>query len=81
MEDKEIKCSVCGCDYAEHYYKDEYSDIILCEDCLLEIDGMTSSTTTNYFLDGEYMGSDDDFEELIESILGYTTFEKIEEEQ
>ena len=48
-----MKCDRCNSDYAEHYYKDKYSDEIICEDCLLELDGITTSTITNYFIDGE----------------------------
>ncbi len=73
-----MKCDRCGCDYAENYYKDEYSDEIICEDCLLEIDGISTSTTTQYFLDGEYMGSSDEINELYETICDNTFYKKVE---
>ena len=72
-----MKCDRCGCDYAESYYKYEYSDEIICEDCLLEIDGITTSTTTQYFLDGEYMGSSDEIDELYETICDNTFYKKV----
>lgn len=31
-----MKCDRCESDYAEHYYKDKYSDEIICEDCILK---------------------------------------------
>lgn len=74
-----IKCSVCGSDYADEYFKDEYSDEIICNDCLLEIDGMTSNTEITYFLDGEYMGSDNDYDELIKTICDNTFYKPIKE--
>ena len=46
---REIKCEICGSDYAENYYKNNLSDEIICEDCLLEVDGITTSTITQYF--------------------------------
>lgn len=73
----ELKCKICGSDYAENYFKSKYSDEIICEECLLEIDGMTTNTETHYFLDGEYMGSDNEKSELIENICESTEYEKI----
>ena len=73
----ELKCKICGSDSAENYFKSKYSDEIICEECLLEIDGMTTNTETHYFLDGEYMGSDNEKIELIENICESTEYEKI----
>lgn len=75
-----MKCEICGSDYAENYYKDKYTEEIICEDCLLGIDGITTSTTTHYSLEGIYLGSDDDSQEVVDNICDYTSFEKIEEE-
>jgi len=72
-----MKCNICGSSYEETYFKDEYSEEIVCEDCLLEIDGMTSNSITHYFLDGEYMGSDDDLYNLYETICENTRYKKI----
>ena len=74
-----MKCNICGKSYAEYYFKDEYSDEIMCEDCLLEIDGMTSTTITSYFLDGEYMGNSDEYYDLYDNICENTSYRKIEE--
>lgn len=74
-----MKCNICGSDYADNYFKDEYSDEIICEECLLEIDGITTSTETHYLLDGQYMGSDFNYTELLENICDNTTYKKIKE--
>ena len=74
-----MKCNICGSDYADNYFKDEYSDEIICEECLLEIDGITTSTETHYLLDGQYMGSDFNNSELLENICDNTTYKKIKE--
>ena len=76
-----MKCNRCGSDYSENYYKDEYSDEIICEDCLLEIDGITTETTTDYYLDGDYLGDDNNLDEVIDNICDNTSYKKIEEEQ
>ena len=76
-----MRCDRCESDYAEHYYKDEYSDEIICEDCLLELDGITTSTITNYFIDGEYIGSDEEsIQEVINNICDYFSFEEVQDE-
>ena len=74
-----MKCNICGSDYADNYFKDEYSDEIICEECLLEIDGITTSTETHYLLDGQYIGSDFNNSELLENICDNTTYKKIKE--
>ena len=74
-----MKCERCGSDYAESYYKDKYSDEIICEECLLELDGITTNKETHYFLDGYYLGTDNNYSELIENICEYTDYEEIEE--
>lgn len=74
-----MQCKICGSDYSDNYYKNKYDDDIICEECLLEIDGISTHTVTHYNLDGEYMGSDDDMQELVESICDYADYEKIDE--
>ncbi len=74
-----MKCNICESDYADNYFKDEYSDEIICEECLLEIDGITTSTETHYLLDGQYMGSDFNNSELLENICDNTAYKKIKE--
>ncbi len=73
-----MKCERCKSDYADNYYKDKYSDEIICEDCLLELDGITTNTVTSYFLDGEYLGDDADIDNLIENICDNTAYEAVE---
>lgn len=72
-----MKCERCESDYADNYFKNKYTNEIICLDCLLE--DCEHSTTTHYSLDGNYLGSDDDIQEVIESICDYTSFEEIEE--
>ena len=74
-----MKCERCESDYADSYFKDEYTNEIICLDCLL--DGCDHSTITHYSLDGIYLGSDDDIQEVIESICDYTNFEEVEEDK
>lgn len=79
MAKKKI-CSKCGSDYADNYYKDKVTEEILCEDCLLEIDKVTSSTITNYYIDGEYIGNDEcDIEEILKTICDYFDYEEVKE--
>lgn len=76
-----MKCNRCESDYAEHYYKDKYNDEIICEDCLLELDGITTSIITNYFLDGDYIGSDgENIQEVIDNICDYFSLEEVQDE-
>lgn len=74
-----MKCDRCESDYAEEYFKDKYTNEVVCLDCLL--DGCETSTTTHYIIDGTYLGSDDDINEVIENICDYTSFEKVEEKR
>ena len=71
-----MKCNRCGSDYSESYYKDKYSDEIICEECLLELDGITTEEETHYFLDGYYLGTDNNYSELIENICENTDYEE-----
>lgn len=72
-----MKCSICDNANSDNYYVDKYDEKqVICEECLLEIDGMTTSTETYYYLDGEYMGSDVDYDSLIENILCNTFYKK-----
>ena len=73
-----MKCKICESNYADNYYKDTITDEIICEDCLLEIDGITTNTITQYFLDGEYLGDTDDYDALVDNICENTMYERIE---
>ena len=60
-----MKCERCGTDVTNiQYFKDEYGD----EDCVLELDGVTTETVTNYFLDGEFIGNDNELDVVISTI-------------
>lgn len=73
-----MKCDRCNSDYAEHYYKDKYSDEIICEDCLLELDRITTSTITNYFIDGDYVGNDEEsLQAVVDNICDYFSYEEL----
>lgn len=68
------KCNICNSEYAEHYYKDKYSDEIVCEDCLLELDGITTSTITNYFIDGE---DEESMQDVVDNVCDYFSYEEV----
>ena len=75
-----MKCERCGSETSEYYYKDEYSYEIICEDCLLEIDGITTSNITYYYLDGEYIGNDSEsIQGVIDNICEGTSYKKVKE--
>jgi hypothetical protein len=75
-----MKCERCGNDYSDSYYRDEYSDEIICEECLLEIDGITTSSITYYYLDGEYIGDDSEsIQDVIDCICDNTSYKEIKE--
>lgn len=57
------KCS-CRNELAEYKYKDEY----VCKECLLDMLGVETYTVTHYTLDDEYLGSDDDIDEVIKNL-------------
>lgn len=46
----------------------EYNGELYCEKCLLQTFNVTEYTTTYYQLDGEYLGSEDDMDEVISNI-------------
>ena len=75
-----MECEICGSKYADNYYRNKDTDEIICEDCLLEVDGITTSTITHYFLDGEYIGDDSDsIQDVVDTICEYFDYTKIEE--
>lgn len=72
-------CDRCESDYSDNYYRKEYGDEIICEECLLELDGITTSTITNYFIDGEFIGDDEqDIQNVIDEICAYFSYKEIE---
>lgn len=82
MNDIEKKCSRCESDYSDKYFKSKYSNEIICQECLLELDGIEKSVAiTNYFLNGEYLGNDEDTDELVESICNNTGYEEVKDDE
>lgn len=74
-----MECNRCGTDAKNiEYFKDEYSDEVICEDCLLEIDGITTDSVTNYFLDGDFIGDSNEIDVVINSICDNVGYQKIE---
>ena len=77
----EKKCSICGSDYADRYFKEKYTDKLICEDCLLNLDEVEKSVAIiNYFVDGEYVGNDDEPDELYKSLCDYLDYEEVEDD-
>lgn len=73
------KCEICGNEYdGDNYYKNKDTGEIICEDCLLESDGITTFTMTNYYVDGEYIGNELD-DELINNVCMIFNYEPIKE--
>lgn len=67
MEDR--FCEKCDIEFAEY----EYCGKGLCSGCLVEEleedEEIESYTTTNYILNGEYMGNEEDIQELIDKLI------------
>lgn len=78
MSEEEIKCEICGSNYSENYYHSDNDNRIICEECLLNLDGITTSTETYYYIDGEYAGSDNNLDDLIENICDYLDYKVVE---
>jgi len=60
------ECQKCGAKIFEgdSIYKDQNG--FLCEDCLIEKAGIKEVTTSTYFLDGEYVGDENEYDEVLE---------------
>ncbi|MBU5440309.1 hypothetical protein KQI42_20140 [Tissierella sp. MSJ-40] len=58
-------CNTCGSN-SEYKYDDEY----YCSDCLIEQFNLIETTITHYYDDdnGEYLGSDEDIEEVFKAL-------------
>lgn len=74
---EELKCEICGCDYSDDFYKTEEHKCI-CEECFLEYAEVETSTRKSYFLNGDYIGNDEDMQEVIDSLCSYTRAERID---
>ena len=54
-------CVKCDDDISEYKFKGEY----VCTNCLLKEFEVEESTITHYYVRGEYIGSDEDMDEVI----------------
>nr|WP_312985793.1 hypothetical protein [Clostridioides sp.] len=68
-EEHNYECSYCN-SKAEYISDDEF----YCTGCLIQSFSLEESTETHYSLDGTYLGSDDDMDEVINGIksCGYS---------
>lgn len=73
-----MKCSKCGSDYVESYFKDEEGNIV-CEDCLLDLDDIETNTITQYFYNSEYIGDSDNYDEVYKNICYNLNYKEIKE--
>ncbi len=77
MKEK-IKCEICETEFSDNFYKENETGKIICEECLLESDMITTDTITNYYLDGEYIGNNSDsIEDVIETICDTYDYSEI----
>jgi len=75
-----MECNICGTNAKGiEYFQNESTDEIICEDCLLEVDGITTDTVTNYFADGEFIGDNNELDVVINSICECYDYKKVEE--
>ena len=69
------RCEVCGKDDGDFKYKGK----LYCRDCLLEKFNVSQETVTRYYSeDGEFLGDDDNFDEVIETLKEIEDFEEVE---
>lgn len=75
----EIKiCGICGAELSDGFYKQKETGEIICEECLLESDMITTDTITSYYLDGEYIGNNvDSMEDVIDCLCDTYDYIKI----
>ena len=62
------------------YFKNKETGEIICEQCLLGLDKVDTDTQTLYYLDGEYIGDDNEIDEVEEQICDYLGYEQIKED-
>lgn len=75
-KDKEKPSKVCDyhgytCNKCKSEAGFMYNDEAYCLDCLLKENDVEECTTTSYYVDGEYLGSDDDIDEVLENLNNY----------
>ena len=64
-EEYGYECSSCNLTLA-HY---KQGDLYYCQDCFLGANDIETFTVTHYTWDGEYMGSEDNIDEVIEYVI------------
>lgn len=77
----ELKCEICGSDFTDGFYKDKRTGDIICEECLLELPDVQTSTIRHFYLYGDYIGNDEEIEEVIDAICANEEYEKVEEDE
>lgn len=78
LKNSKYKCTECGTECSEYFYKKDKET--LCEKCILNIDIISQNTTTNYYAEGEYLGSDYDMQEVYDNICEIYDYEEVEQE-
>lgn len=68
------KCEECKIDMAEF----KYNDKMVCKDCLLEKIELEEISTISYYYNGEYVGDDNDVEEVYDFIEENFDVERID---
>lgn len=69
------RCEVCDEDVGDFKYKGK----LYCIDCLLEKFNVSQETVTRYYSeDGELLGDDNNFDEVIETLKEIEDFEEVE---
>ena len=69
------RCEVCDEDVGDFKYKGK----LYCRDCLLEKFNVSQETVTRYYSeDGELLGDDNNFDEVIETLKEIEDFEEVE---
>lgn len=67
----EFVCDKCMSNTAEYKYKNKY----YCSDCILNEFEVEECTTTQYYMNGECIGDDSDFDLVIENLDGVEEIE------
>ena len=60
-------CNKCGVIKGDYIYKQKY----YCKSCLVDILGLEESITTSYYKDGQFLGTGEDFEEVLNNLMLY----------
>lgn len=61
----DYNCEMLYCDNEAHYI---YDDEIYCFDCLMKKFDVEKEVTVSYYRDGEYLGTDNDCDAVIENL-------------